>query len=158
MGRMTTSPPWRRTTPASGRSATGNASSRPSEFTAASSAPSTAGIGTGAITSDPSGTAYDAFRGFPRAVGGKTGTAQKAIPGGYSDSANIASFLGFLPAENPEIAIVVVVDEPQPLHTGGVVAGPIFAEIASQAVRYLDIPPSTPEGVEGQKVASVQGH
>ena len=91
-------------------------------------------------------------------VGGKTGTAQKAIPGGYSDSANIASFMGFLPAENPEIAIVVVVDEPQPLHTGGVVAGPIFAEIASQAVRYLDIPPSTPEGVEGQKVASVQGH
>ena len=91
-------------------------------------------------------------------VGGKTGTAQKAIPGGYSDSAHIASFMGFLPAETPEIAIVVVVDEPQPLHTGGVVAGPIFAEIASQDVRYLDIPPSTPEGVEGQKVASVQGH
>lgn len=74
-------------------------------------------------------------------VGGKTGTAQKAVAGGYSDSANVASFMGFLPAANPEIAIVVVVDEPQPLHTGGVVAAPVFQEIASQAVRYLDIPP-----------------
>ncbi len=75
-------------------------------------------------------------------VAGKTGTAQKAIPGGYSDSANVASFMGFLPAENPEVAIIVVIDEPQPLHTGGVVAAPVFQEIAAQAVRYLDIPPA----------------
>ena len=75
-------------------------------------------------------------------VAGKTGTAQKAIPGGYSHDANIASFMGFLPADNPELAIIVVVDEPQPLHTGGVVAAPVFQEIAAQAVRYLDIPPS----------------
>ena len=75
-------------------------------------------------------------------VAGKTGTAQKAIPGGYSDSANVASFMGFLPAENPELAIIVVVDEPQPLHTGGLVAAPVFREIAEQAVRYLDIPPA----------------
>jgi cell division protein FtsI (penicillin-binding protein 3) len=78
-------------------------------------------------------------------VAGKTGTAQKAIPGGYSDSANVASFMGFLPAENPELAIIVVVDEPQPLHTGGLVAAPVFREIAEQAVRYLDIPPAGPE-------------
>ena len=90
-------------------------------------------------------------------VAGKTGTAQKAIPGGYSDSANIASFMGFLPAENPEIAMIVVVDEPQPLHTGGVVSGPIFAEIASQAVRYLDIPPSAPESVVGEQAAALRG-
>ena len=75
-------------------------------------------------------------------MAGKTGTAQKAIPGGYSDSANVASFMGFLPAENPELAIIVVVDEPQPLHTGGLVAAPVFREIAEQAVRYLDIPPA----------------
>jgi cell division protein FtsI (penicillin-binding protein 3) len=74
-------------------------------------------------------------------VAGKTGTAQKPVPGGYSDSANIASFVGFVPAENPEIGIIVVVDEPQPLHTGGAVSAPIFREIAEQAVRYLDIPP-----------------
>ncbi len=73
-------------------------------------------------------------------VAGKTGTAQKPVNGHYSDSANIASFMGFLPAENPELAIMIVIDEPQPLHTGGQVAAPIFQEIASQAVRYLDVP------------------
>jgi cell division protein FtsI/penicillin-binding protein 2 len=74
-------------------------------------------------------------------VAGKTGSAQKALPGGYSESAHVASFMGLLPAERPEIAIMVVVDEPQPIHTGGIVAAPIFREIAEQAVRYLDIPP-----------------
>ena len=78
-------------------------------------------------------------------VAGKTGTAQKAIAGGYSDSANVASFMGFLPAENPELAIIVTVDEPQPLHTGGLVSAPVFREIAGQAVRYLDIPPAVSE-------------
>ena len=78
-------------------------------------------------------------------VAGKTGTAQKAIAGGYSDSANVASFMGFLPAENPELAIIVTVDEPQPLHTGGLVSAPVFREIAEQAVRYLDIPPAVSE-------------
>jgi cell division protein FtsI (penicillin-binding protein 3) len=74
-------------------------------------------------------------------VAGKTGTAQKAVAGGYSSSAYTASFLGFLPADNPEIALVVVVDEPQPVHLGGTVAAPVFAKIASHAVRCLDIPP-----------------
>lgn len=75
-------------------------------------------------------------------VAGKTGTAQKPVNGGYSSTAYTASFVGFLPAENPEIAIVVVVDEPQPIHLGGVVAAPIFGKIANQAVRYLDILPA----------------
>ncbi|MFH0909033.1 MAG: penicillin-binding protein 2 [bacterium] len=74
-------------------------------------------------------------------VSGKTGSAQKPVAGGYSDTAHIASFMGFLPAEQPEIAIMVVIDEPQPIHTGGQVAAPVFKEIADQAVRYLDIPP-----------------
>jgi cell division protein FtsI/penicillin-binding protein 2 len=74
-------------------------------------------------------------------VAGKTGTAQKPIPGGYSDTAHIASFVGFLPAEAPEIGIIVVVDEPQPIHSGGRVAAPAFATIASQTVRCLDIAP-----------------
>jgi cell division protein FtsI (penicillin-binding protein 3) len=80
-------------------------------------------------------------------VAGKTGTAQKVLPGGgYSHSANIASFVGFLPSDNPEIGMIVVVDEPQPLRTGGAVAAPVFREIAEQAVRYLDVQPS---GVPG---------
>lgn len=74
-------------------------------------------------------------------VAGKTGTAQKPIAGGYSDDKNIASFMGLIPAEDPQLAIIVVVDEPQPEHTGGRVAAPVFREIAEQAVRYLDIPP-----------------
>lgn len=77
-------------------------------------------------------------------VAGKTGTAQKAIPGGYSDTLNIASFTGFIPVDDPQLAIIVVLDEPKGLfHTGGVVAGPVFREIAAQVVRYLDVPPST---------------
>ena len=75
-------------------------------------------------------------------VAGKTGTAQKPVPGGYSDRLNIASFTGFLPADRPEISMIVVVDEPLPLRTGGAVAAPIFKQIAQEAVRYLDIAPS----------------
>ena len=74
-------------------------------------------------------------------VAGKTGTAQKPVAGGYSDTAHVASFVGFLPADNPEIALIVVVDEPQPIHTGGRVAAPAFSEIADQVVRYLEIAP-----------------
>ncbi len=73
-------------------------------------------------------------------VAGKTGTAQKPVPGGYSDRLNIASFVGFLPADNPEISMVVVFDEPLPERTGGAVAAPVFRRIAEQAVRYLGIP------------------
>jgi len=74
-------------------------------------------------------------------VAGKTGTAQKAVAGGYSSTAYVASFVGFLPAERPEIGVIVVVDEPQSSHMGGVVAAPAFSEIAGLAVRYLDIEP-----------------
>lgn len=74
-------------------------------------------------------------------VAGKTGTAQKPVAGGYSSTDYMASFVGFLPAKDPEIAIIVVVDEPQPYHTGGKVAGPAFKEIAEQTVRYLAVVP-----------------
>ncbi len=71
-------------------------------------------------------------------VAGKTGTAQKAVDGRYSNEAYVASFVGFVPVETPEIGVIVVVDEPQPLHTGGRVAAPAFKEIASGSLRYLD--------------------
>lgn len=77
-------------------------------------------------------------------VAGKTGSAQKPVAGGYSSSLYVASFVGYLPAECPEIGIIVVVDEPQPCHVGGVVAAPAFSEIAASAVRYLDITPARP--------------
>ena len=75
-------------------------------------------------------------------VAGKTGTAEKIGPDGhYVKNANVSSFMGLLPAERPEIGIIVVLDNPQPLRTGGVTAGPVFAQIAAPVARYLDIRP-----------------
>jgi len=74
-------------------------------------------------------------------VAGKTGTAEKVKDGRYSD-ARIGSFIGYLPASNPKIAIVVTVDEPSKgSRYGGIVAGPAFSEIGAGAMRYLGIPP-----------------
>ncbi len=75
-------------------------------------------------------------------VGGKTGTAQKPIAGHYSETDYMASFVGFIPADKPEIGMIVVFDEPQPLHTGGAVSAPVFGEVAEQAVRYLGLVPT----------------
>ena len=83
-------------------------------------------------------------------VAGKTGTAQKVIAGHYSEADYMASFVGFLPMEKPEIGMIIVFDEPQPLHTGGAVSAPVFGEIAEQAARYLGLQPvegSTPTPV-----------
>lgn len=76
------------------------------------------------------------------AVAGKTGTAEKVLPGGgYGKHINIASFAGFFPAYNPALTIVVSVDEPTgDLRTGGSVAAPVFAEIGRYAAGYLTIP------------------
>jgi len=74
-------------------------------------------------------------------VAGKTGTAQKVKDGRYS-AARIGSFVGFLPADDPLIAIVVTVDEPtKGSRYGGIVAAPAFAEVAGGAMRYLGVPP-----------------
>jgi cell division protein FtsI (penicillin-binding protein 3) len=75
-------------------------------------------------------------------VAGKTGTAQKAANGHYDPSKYIASFVGVVPAEEPRLAIVVVLDEPQGAHLGGAVAAPVFKAIAEPALRYLHVPPN----------------
>ena len=74
-------------------------------------------------------------------VAGKTGTAQIPGVGGYSQTDYWATFAGFVPTECPEIAIVVVVERPKPLHAGGVVAAPIFSHIATAALQYLGVTP-----------------
>ena len=74
-------------------------------------------------------------------LAGKTGTAQVAVKGGYSDTRFVASFVGFAPAEDPQLLVAVVVDEPQGNYYGGVVAAPAFGEIAKFALPYLEIPP-----------------
>ena len=69
---------------------------------------------------------------------GKTGTAQKVEANGtYSHDKFVASFIGFSPAEDPLLAIVVTVDEPHPTYFGGVVAAPVFQKVASDALRYI---------------------
>ena len=88
-----------------------------------------------------------AIDGYP--VAGKTGTAQKAVNGHYDPDKYVASFVGFAPAEDPRIALLVLMDEPQGAHLGGAVAAPVFKEIAEQALRYLHVPP-----VAGAAVAS----
>jgi cell division protein FtsI (penicillin-binding protein 3) len=75
-------------------------------------------------------------------VAGKTGTAAKPDPaGGYSTSRYVASFVGFAPASNPQIVVLVTVDEPKGAIWGGTVAAPAFAEIGQFALEYLEIPP-----------------
>ncbi len=77
-------------------------------------------------------------------VGGKTGTAQKAVVGGYSSTDYYASFVGFVPAYKPVFSVLVTVERPQPQHTGGFVAAPVFARIAAVTARYLEIEPDQP--------------
>lgn len=75
-------------------------------------------------------------------VAGKTGTAQKATPGGgYSHSKFVSSFVGFLPATDPRVVIAVVLNEPKHFHYGGTVAAPSFKELASSLMRYWEITP-----------------
>lgn len=76
-------------------------------------------------------------------VAGKTGTAQKPDPttGRYSHRKLIASFVGFVPADDPRLAILVLIDEPQGEGWGGSVAAPAFREIAKGALKYLKVPP-----------------
>jgi cell division protein FtsI (penicillin-binding protein 3) len=73
------------------------------------------------------------------AVAGKTGTAQKADfkTKRYSSDRFVSSFVGFVPAEDPDIAILVVVDEPKGVSWGGSVAAPVFKNIAEQTLLYL---------------------
>jgi cell division protein FtsI (penicillin-binding protein 3) len=80
----------------------------------------------------------DGFR-----VAGKTGTSQKVDPvtHGYSVDKRIASFVGFLPLDNPRLTILVIIDEPKTSPYGGVVAAPAFSAIARQTLCYLKATP-----------------
>lgn len=79
-------------------------------------------------------------------LAGKTGTAQKAIPGvGYSDTDYVASFGGYGPARSPRLAMIVTLDSPRgELHQGGQVAAPVFARIMNDALTYLRVEPDHP--------------
>jgi stage V sporulation protein D (sporulation-specific penicillin-binding protein) len=76
-------------------------------------------------------------------VGGKTGTAQKAVPGGigYMKGHYIASFIGFAPLADPQIIALVIVDDPKGSIWGESVCGPVFKHVVEYALRYLNARP-----------------
>ena len=91
------------------------------------------------------------------AVAGKTGTAQKVrtdgVPG-YATGKYVASFSGFLPADDPQVLIIVSIDEPSNSIYGGTVAAPAFARVAAFAVSHLKIPPTIPGSIDETATAA----
>src|SRR5262249_35713999 len=83
-------------------------------------------------------------------VAGKTGTAQKIVNGMYRRDKHFSSFIGFFPADAPELCVAVFLDEPKNGYYGGEAAAPVFRDIAERAAKYLAIPadiqpsPTTP--------------
>ncbi|MGV8145127.1 MAG: penicillin-binding transpeptidase domain-containing protein [Alkaliphilus sp.] len=79
-------------------------------------------------------------------VGGKTGTAQKVIDGVYKEGFYVASFVGVAPSNNPRLAVLVIVDEPNGLSNfGSITAAPAVREILEESLRYLDVKPNFTE-------------
>ena len=87
-------------------------------------------------------------------VAGKTGTAQKIDPrtGAYSATQFVGSFVGFAPADNPRLAMIVVIDEPRGEAWGGTVAAPVFRRVGEQVLNYMGVSSSEPV-----KLAMVSG-
>ncbi|MBF6567751.1 MAG: transpeptidase family protein [Candidatus Binataceae bacterium] len=108
------------------------------------------------VVNGANGTAHRAqVDGFE--VAGKTGTAQMVNPatGAYFQNRLVASFVGFLPANDPRLVILVVLYDVGHGHFGGLVAAPVFSSIATGAVRQLDIAaPHTP-GVESASIIPI---
>lgn len=75
-------------------------------------------------------------------VAGKTGTVHKFVAGGYAEDRYLSIFAGMVPANKPELVMVVMIDEPRNgEYFGGLVAAPVFSQVMSGAMRLLDIPP-----------------
>ncbi|WP_128895115.1 stage V sporulation protein D [Longirhabdus pacifica] len=74
-------------------------------------------------------------------VGGKTGTAQKVVNGRYSPTEHIVSFVGFAPADDPQIVIYIAVDNPKGLQFGGLIAAPIVQNILQDTLPYMGVEP-----------------
>jgi cell division protein FtsI/penicillin-binding protein 2 len=91
----------------------------------------------------------------------KTGTAQKLVNGVYSHTQHVASFLGFMPAENPAFVALVMVDDPKTkpgMDYGADVAAPVFASIGKQIAQILNIPPDIPAPAPAPALSSNSPH
>ncbi len=93
-------------------------------------------------------------------MGGKTGTAQKIDTerGGYLEGQYVASFCGFGPTEDPRVICLVVIDNPDGVYYGGVIAAPVFSEIMGKAMRYLGIPAGKEDAEAADILAAVDEH
>jgi len=105
---------------------------------------------------EPGGTArraaVDGYR-----VAGKTGTSRKAVAGGYGDD-YVTLFGGLAPAENPRLAMAVVVNNPQgDDYYGGTVAAPVFAEVMADALQLLNVEPNQPKPDRQRLAANLGG-
>lgn len=87
------------------------------------------------------------------AIGGKTGTSQKVIGGRVTSDKHIASFIGFAPLDDPQVLTYVMVDEPQGMYYGGVVAAPVFEAVMRDVLPYLGIKPAPGSGADGEEPA-----
>jgi cell division protein FtsI/penicillin-binding protein 2 len=83
-------------------------------------------------------------------AGGKTGTTLVSIPTGYALDATIASFVGFAPVDEPEIIMLIKIDEPKDDPLGGIVAAPVFAKLAPKILAYLNVQPTQPLAQAGR--------
>jgi cell division protein FtsI (penicillin-binding protein 3) len=90
-------------------------------------------------------------------VAGKTGTSWKFAAGGYSEDKYFSVFAGLAPASNPKLAAVVIIDEPTgELYYGGDVAAPVFAEVMTDSLRLMAVPPDAlPAGHNGALVQAM---
>lgn len=82
-------------------------------------------------------------------LAGKTGTSNKVIDGRTSEGRYLAWFIGFAPANDPKLALLVMVDEPKGAYYGGVIAAPVFSGVMRDVLRYMEVPPQQ-EPSQGQ--------
>ena len=88
-------------------------------------------------------------------VAGKTGTAQKVVNKAYSHEKFYASFVGYFPADNPELCIYVSLDEPSHGYYGAQVAAPVFKRIAERTANFLNLKPEAPQPAAPDKSGDV---
>jgi cell division protein FtsI/penicillin-binding protein 2 len=96
-------------------------------------------------------------------VAGKTGTAQKIVDGKYANDRLVISFIGFFPADNPQICISIVMDSPKEggRAFGGALCGPVFHNVAERCASYLNIPADEnlqPQNPPQQIIAAAQNN
>lgn len=91
-------------------------------------------------------------------IAGKTGTVKKSGSGGYIEDSYLSLFAGMAPVSNPQLVMVVVINEPRgEQYYGGTVAAPVFSNVMAGALRMLDIPPDNLKSMPGQRLALLGG-